>query len=217
MSSDERHRLAYHESGHATVAAALGHNTQDGRISILPRGKGLGQTLVSEEGDRVLLTVSQMRSQLTVAMAGIAAETLWFGESSTTSEDDIDKATEIARQMVGRYGMSKPLGAVRLLSKFEGYLGSEGAGLEITSGETLQEFDREVRRLIAAAQDEATEILQRFKGPAEKLAASLEQEETLEGSQLEPVLAPVRAEAQGLLVALRNRDDKPDGLRRRKS
>ncbi|MGH2810387.1 MAG: ATP-dependent zinc metalloprotease FtsH, partial [Actinomycetota bacterium] len=200
MSQEERHRLAFHETGHTLVAACLGQNIEDGRVSILPRGRGLGQSILSDESERVLLTVSQMQTQLTVAMAGIAAEVLWFGESSTTSEQDIDKATETARQMVGRYGMSAELGPVRLLSKFEGYLGAEAAALEMSSGETLQQFDREVRSLIVSAQEKASAALDRFRKQAEALSATLEKEETLEGPALERLLAEVRSEANSLVA-----------------
>jgi len=205
MSEEERHRLAFHETGHILVAASLGHGAEDGRVSILPRGRGLGQSITSDEGERALFTVDQMLSQLTVAMAGIAAETLWFGQSSTTAEQDIDKATEVARQMVGRYGMSDEMGPVRLLSKFEGYLGSDASGLEVSSGETLQGFDREVRTLIRSARDTATQTLTRFRKEAEALAAKLEVEETLEGDSLEPFLMAVRAQSQGILTELAGR------------
>ncbi|MGH2810788.1 MAG: AAA family ATPase, partial [Actinomycetota bacterium] len=188
VTTEERHRLAYHETAHALVASALGQAAEGARISILPRGRGLGQAMMGDESERVLLTVSQLRSQLAVTMAGIQAEITWFGESSTTAELDIERATEIARQMVGRFGMSAEIGMVRLLARSDGYLGSDGAGLELSSGRTLQSFDDQVKSFIEEARNQATEILRANRGLVEEMAGILEEQETLEGPALARLL-----------------------------
>ncbi|MGH2810079.1 MAG: ATP-dependent zinc metalloprotease FtsH, partial [Actinomycetota bacterium] len=191
MSPDERRRLAFHESGHTVVAAVLGNPGDSVRVSILPRGKGLGRSLVAGDSERVLLTSAQMRDQLAIAMAGIAAEQKWFGDSSTTSEDDIDRATHLARQMVGLYGMSRSVGRIRLLSKYDGYLGSDTQGLEVSSGETLQTFDRQVKDLTEAAEQAADAVLSDHRIVVEELAEALNKFEVLEGNGLKSVLAKV--------------------------
>ena len=194
MTAEERKRLAYHESGHALVASALGQAAQVHRVSIVARGRGLGHSMIAEEEERVLLTQSEMSAQLTVAMGGMTAEQMYFGEPSTTAEDDIDRATQLARSMVGRYGMSAELGPLRVLSKEDGYLGGDGASIESVSGQTLQGFDSEVRRLLMTATHQAAEVLAAHRPPLERMAARLEEVETLEGPTLSGFLDAVRPE-----------------------
>jgi cell division protease FtsH len=209
MTSEERKRIAFHESGHALVAAALGQRSEVHRVSIVARGRGLGQSLVSEEAERVLFTRSEIEAQLVIAMGGLTAEELYFGESSTTSQDDMEKATRLAVEMVGLYGMSAQMGRRRLLaaSNGDGYLGADGDGtrLEAVSGQTMQEFDGEVKRLLEAAEHKAGEVLSHHRDALERMAEALEMEETLEGSTLEGFLATARPEVNllggGPLVA----------------
>ena len=194
MTAEERKRIAFHESGHALVAAALGYHHQVQRVSVVARGTGLGQSVVTDEAERVLLTRGEMEAQLAMAMGGVAAEELCFGESSTTAEHDVDRANDVARQMVGRYGMSDQLGRLRVLSGPEGHLGG-GPALAAVSSQSLVEFDQEVRRLIATAERRAGEVLALHRFHLDALAERLEVEETLEGGALSSLLAPVRPEA----------------------
>jgi len=193
MTAEERKRLAFHESGHALVAAALGQAAEVHRVSIVARGAGLGQSMISHESDRVLLTVSNLRARLTVAMAGLTAEELQFGESSTTADDDIEQATQMARQMVGRHGMSANLGRMRMMTAGGGYLGGDTA-MDVVSGQTMHEFDLEVRALLEKAEQTAADLLTRHRSALEHMAARLEEQETLEASELQSLLAPVRPE-----------------------
>jgi cell division protease FtsH len=195
MTTEERKRLAYHESGHALVAAALGRLSDVQRISVVARGRGLGQSMVTSEADRVLLTRSQMEDQLAIALGGTAAEEVRFGEPSTDAEDDIEKVSELARQMVGRYGMSPQLGTVRYMGRdVDVFLGGEAAAMVQVSGETLQAFDAEVKRIVDAAKQRAVDVLVYHQEHLEKLAERLEVQETLEGTDLEVLLARVRPE-----------------------
>lgn len=195
MTPEERERIAFHESGHALVAAGLGRQSEAPRVSIVARGKGLGQSMLSNENERVLLTRSEMEAELAIAMAGIAAEELMFGESSTTSEDDIEKASTLAREMAGRYGMSPELGRIQLLVAGGGYLGVETSVVDSVSGHTMQEMDAEIKRLVSTAEAAATDILSRHRQHLEKLAERLVAQETLEGPVLENMLQPVRPDA----------------------
>jgi cell division protease FtsH len=127
-----------------------------------------------------------------MAMGGIAAEELIYGGSSTTAEDDIERATELAKEMVGIYGMSPELGRIRLLSKFDGYLGAEAALMDSLSPETMYLFDTEVRRLVDIAEARAKEVLARQGPELKAMVARLQEDETLEGAVLEGLLADVR-------------------------
>ena len=191
MTPDERLRLAVHEAGHAVMAAAAGRSGDLHRLSIVARGRGLGQSMVSDDADRVLLTASDMGAQLATAMGGIAAEVMAFGESSTTAEDDIDRATDLARQMVGRYGMSPAIGRLRLMHGFDGFLGGQ-ASMEMLSGQTMHDFDVAVKELVARAEELATQVLNHYRGDLERLVQRLDAAETLEGAELEQLLAGVR-------------------------
>jgi len=191
MSPEERQRIAFHEAGHAVVAAAFGRQGDVPRVSIVARGRGLGQSVVAEESDRVLLTAAEIEAQIAMAMGGLAAEELFFGGSSTTAEDDIERATELAKEMAGLYGMSPEIGRVRLLSKFDGYLGAESAPVESVSPETMRSFDEEVKRLIDTGEERAKQVLDQQRRVLERMAGQLQEDETLEGTALESVLADV--------------------------
>jgi cell division protease FtsH len=192
MSPEERWRVAVHEAGHALAGAALGQGGQVDRVSIVSRGRSVAQTLDIEGADRVLHTVPELHATLARAVAGVAAEELVFGHSSTLAQEDIDRATDLAREMVGRYGMTDRMGRVRLLTRGEGYLG-DGVSPEMVSGATLADFDQEVKRLIGGAERTAGALFAEHRDRLEAMAEALEQAETLEGEALEEHLAPMRA------------------------
>jgi cell division protease FtsH len=191
MSPQERTRIAYHESGHAVVTAAFGRRSDLNRVSIVGRGRGLGQSAVSQDNDRVLLTTEEIQAELAMAMGGMAAERLLFGGVSTAAEDDIEKATDLAREMVGLYGMSSHIGPVKVMKKYAGYLSSD-ISMDSVSERTMQDFDDEVRRLITTADQRATTALQEHRAELEQLANRLQQDETLEEAALQSLLASVK-------------------------
>jgi cell division protease FtsH len=191
MTPAERARLATHEAGHAIVAQAAGRGDEVHRVSVLARGPGLATTAVAADSDKVLLTSAQMEASLTAALGGVAAEQLVFGDSATTAADDIARASAVARDMVGLYGMSSELGRMRLLTGVSTFLG-DGGGLEGVSEQTLNEFDAEVRRMMKIAEARATEILTDHRKLLDAMAARLAEEETLEGDPLDKFLAQVR-------------------------
>jgi cell division protease FtsH len=194
LSVEERQRTAYHESGHVIVAAAAGRADEVERVSILARGRAVATVQMGADAEASLFSRTQLRAKLVTTMAGIAAEHLIFGEGSTGGEQDIEQATDLARDMVARYGMSPELGPVRLLAHAsEGFLGNSTPLGEI-SVETQAAIDQEIRRLVAEAQAEATAILSRHRSTLDALAARLDEEETLEGAALQEVLAPIEAE-----------------------
>jgi cell division protease FtsH len=195
LSEEERHRAAIHESGHAVVAAAHGLREEVHRVSILARGRGLGLTSMRLESDAVLHTPSDLVAQLVVSFGGLAAEEVVLGESSTGAEQDIEHATHLARQLVGRYGMSERLGRVRLLaSEADEYLGIT-AGLAAMSEHTHEEFDAEVRRLLDDAEEHARATVKKHRKVLDRLVERLLERETLEGEALSEALAPAQAAA----------------------
>jgi cell division protease FtsH len=191
LSGEERTRIALHESGHAIVATAMGQRAEVPRVSIVARGRGLASSSVSGDGDRALATTAELYAQLAVAMAGRAAEVLVLGMASTTAEDDIARATALAREMVGLYGLSEQLGPMRILSKEGGFLAGDGAVMDTVSALTMQTFDAEVRRLLAAATRTATQILTNYRAQLDTLAERVEMDETLEGAALQALLVEV--------------------------
>ncbi|HEV2889576.1 MAG TPA: ATP-dependent zinc metalloprotease FtsH [Frankiaceae bacterium] len=196
LTVEERQRTAYHEAGHVIVAAAAGRAEDVHRVSILARGRAVATTQLQGDAEATLLSRTQLRGKLVTQMAGIAAENLIFGEGSTGGEQDIEQATDMARDMVARYGMGD-IGPIRLLAKAsEGFLGNDIPYAEI-SHETQSLIDDEIRRLVAEARDEATALLARHRATLDALASRLDEEETLEGAALQEVLAPIEAEMAG--------------------
>ena len=192
LTPEERKRAAFHESGHAIVAAASGRLEDVHRVSILARGRGLGMASIQSESDAVLFTKDQLIAQLVTAMGGIAAEELVFGVPSTGAELDLEEATDLARDMVGRFGMGSR--RRRLLTKEgEAFLGDELALGQI-SAQTHHEMEAEIDDLLESAEVEARRILDQHRSVLDTLASRLEMEETLEGTDLDSVLALVRPE-----------------------
>lgn len=207
LSPEERKRAAFHESGHAIVAAASGRLDQVHRVSILARGRGIGMTNVQQASEAVLLTRDQLNSQLVTAMGGLASEELVFGVPSTGAEQDLEQATDLARDMIGRFGMGSR--RRRLLTKEgEAFLGDELAVGQI-SAKTHQEMENEIDGLLEQAEQEARRVLEQYREVLDMLAGRLEREETLEGTDLESVLALVRPEVTlfGGIMDSSNRDN----------
>ncbi|MGH7041959.1 MAG: ATP-dependent zinc metalloprotease FtsH [Acetobacteraceae bacterium] len=177
----ERRVVAYHEMGHALVAMALPGMDPIHKISIIPRGiSALGYTMQRPIDDRFLLNRGELRSKMAVLLGGRAAEALTFEDISTGAVDDIDKATEIARNMVTRFGMSDQLGQVAYETRRPGLLGTMPApAYHDYSEETAREIDCAVRDLIADAFDTATQILTLHKAELHEGAELLLRKETL--------------------------------------
>ncbi len=195
LSADERQRAAYHESGHVVVAAASGEVGEIHRVSILTAGHDLGTT-TRVNAEAVLLTRKQLTAQLATHLAGMAAEELAFDEPSTGSDRDVEQATRLARDMVARYGMSEAVGPVRhLVADVDGFLDADVA-LDVMSGMTHQTIDVEVKRLLEEAKRDALHTLLAHQQTLEALAGRLEEEETLEGPDLEAFVAAVRPQTE---------------------
>lgn len=192
ISQREREVIAYHESGHALVAEAVPHADRVHRLSIIPRGiAALGYTLHLPTGDRYLLTRSELLDRLTVLLAGRVAEELIFQEISTGAQDDLRRATAIARSMVVEYGMSEQLGPVTYEQRPSSLFLEPTQSfphLEV-SVETARQIDCEVRMLLIEAHDRAWKILEGQRDLLDTVAQTLLEKETLEGEELRALIA----------------------------
>ncbi|MDX6216761.1 MAG: cell division protease FtsH [Frankiales bacterium] len=190
LTADERLRAAYHEIGHIVVAATLGRHEDIHRVTVLARGRTVAAATFGDT-EATLQTRSSLHNQLVATLGGVAAEDLVLGEGSTGAEQDIEHATDLARDMVTRYGMSDEVGPVRFQVKAgEGFLGDDSQLVEL-SDDTRREVEGAVRKLIEDARDEAKAILRAHRRELDALAARLDAEETLEGQILEEALAPL--------------------------
>jgi len=190
----ERRRVAYHELGHAIVAAALTGSDPVQKISIIPRGLGaLGYTLQRPLEDRYLMTTSELRRRILVLLGGRAAEELVYGELSTGAADDLAKATDLARNMATRYALVPALGHITYDSDPVSMLGNAQAGLKtrLYSESTAEVIDLAIRTLVDGAFTEACAILARNREVLEDGSISLLERETLDGDDLEAILGRV--------------------------
>ncbi|MEV8040410.1 ATP-dependent zinc metalloprotease FtsH [Arthrobacter sp. NPDC080082] len=193
MKEHERKVTAYHEGGHALVAAALRNSAPVTKITILPRGRALGYTMVVPENDKYSVTRNELLDQMAYAMGGRVAEELVFHDPSTGASNDIEKATGIARKMVTEYGMSERVGAVRLgQGGGEPFLGRDAGHERNYSDQIAYVVDEEVRRLIENAHDEAYEILTANRDVLDQLALELLERETLNQNEIAQVFADIR-------------------------
>jgi cell division protease FtsH len=193
MSDKEKRVTAYHEAGHALTAWAMPNLDPVHKVTILPRGRSLGHTLVLPLEDRYTQTRAEILDQLVYALGGRAAEELVFHEPTTGASDDIEKATKLARAMVTEYGMSTKLGAVKYgTGDSEPFLGRDYGHQRDYSEDIAADIDSEVRDLIEGAHDEAWEILQQYRDALDQMVLELVEKETLAKDDLERILAPVR-------------------------
>ncbi|MEV0720676.1 ATP-dependent zinc metalloprotease FtsH [Asanoa sp. NPDC050611] len=192
MSDHEKKITAYHEGGHALVAWALPHSAPVHKVTILPRSRSLGHTLVLPTEDKYTQTRAEMIDTLAYALGGRAAEELVFHEPTTGAGDDIKKATSLARAMVTQYGMSSKLGAVKYgTSGDEPFLGRTMGHERDYSDVVAAEIDGEVRSLIELAHDEAWEILVEYRDVLDNLVLELIEKETISTTDMARIAARV--------------------------
>jgi cell division protease FtsH len=178
LSSSDRERTAYHEAGHALVGMLTPGADPVRKVSIIPRGMALGVTLSTPDSDRVSYSRGDLEAKIRVAIAGRVAEEIVFGTITSGAESDIQQLTAIARQMVGRWGMSDALGPVAALAS-DGQ-GPLLPGVSETSEATRRLIDEEVRRLVEEAHEEVTRLLGEHREQLESLAQALLRSETLD-------------------------------------
>jgi cell division protease FtsH len=178
MTDADRERTAYHESGHALVGMLTPGADPVRKVSIIPRGQALGVTLATPETDRYSYRRDELLAKIKVALGGRAAEKVVFGEVTTGAESDIQNLTQIARSMVGRWGMSDAIGAIAVTDGRQD--GQLLPGASPASAPTQQLVDEEVRRIVDGAEKDVIELLTRERGRLEALARALLERETLD-------------------------------------
>ena len=192
MNDHDKAVTAYHEAGHALAAAALNYTDPVTKVTILPRGRALGYTMVMPTEDRFNKTRNQLLDDLVYGMGGRVAEEIVFRDPSTGPANDIQQATKTARAMVTDYGMSDRIGMVKLGdADTEAFGHGSGEGPRAFSDETAAIIDEEVRRLLDNAMREAWTILTNNRGVLDTLASRLLEEETLDEAQLAEIFKDV--------------------------
>ncbi|MGB4726741.1 MAG: ATP-dependent zinc metalloprotease FtsH [Thermogutta sp.] len=208
MSEEEKRRVAYHESAHALVAYCLPNTDPVHKVSIIPRGiAGLGYTLQRPEGDRYLLTQSELESRIQVLLAGNVAEELVFQDISTGAQNDLQRATDIARSMVTEFGMSR-LGRLCLRDDTPSHLGiyNDWTRPRWYSEATAEEIDREIRRILDEALERTRRILETRRQALEALAQRLMEKEVIDQDELREI---VEANSPGPVVVPGTEEVKP--------
>jgi cell division protease FtsH len=191
MNDDEKLRVAYHESGHALVAYSLPNTDPVHKVSIIPRGlAALGYTMQRPEGDRFLMTQSELDSRMQVLLAGTIAEEIIYNDVSTGAQNDLERATAIARSMVMEYGMSR-LGRVNYKdtnrSPFLAIAGGEES-VRRCSEQTMREIDQEVRRFLDESIEKVRHILDVRRGALEALTRRLIEVESIDATELKRII-----------------------------
>lgn len=187
LSDKEKHMVAYHEIGHALVAALQSHSAPVQKITIIPRTSGaLGYTMQVEQGDKYLLTKDEIEDKITTFTGGRAAEEVVFGEITTGASNDIEQATKLARAMITQYGMSEEFDMVAIETVNNQYLG--GDTTSNCSQETLREIDKKVVELVKTQHAKAKKILEENRDKLDELAAFLYEKETITGEEFMEIL-----------------------------
>jgi cell division protease FtsH len=200
----EREIVAHHEMGHALVAAAVPGCDPVHKISIIPRGIGaLGYTIQRPTEDRYLMTREELEDKMTVLLGGRAAEQLVYGHLSTGAADDLAKATDIARNMVTRFGMGGKLGPVTYESEPNGFLGQIAGTRRLYAEDTAREIDVAVRELVEGAFERARRVLARNRPLLDESARQLLAKETLADKELSALLERVRPDDARIVAATR--------------
>lgn len=187
LSDDEKKVVAYHEIGHALVAAMQSHSAPVQKITIIPRTSGaLGYTMQVDQGDKYLLTKQELENKIATFTGGRAAEELVFGEVTTGASNDIEQATKLARAMITRYGMSDDFDMVALETVSNQYLGGDAS--LACSADTQNEIDRKVVELVKRQHEKASEILADNRAKLDELAKYLYEKETITGEEFMSIL-----------------------------
>jgi cell division protease FtsH len=194
MSEEERRVTAYHEAGHALVAHALPHTDPVHKITIMPRGRALGYTMVLPDDDKYSTTRNQLLDQLAYSLGGRAAEELIFHDPSTGASNDIEKATALARAMVTQYGMTEAIGAIKLGADDSApFMGRDYGHQRDYSESVAATVDAEIRKLIERAHQEAYDILEANRSILDEMVLQLLEKETLNKEEIAAIFAKVTA------------------------
>ena len=187
LTDNEKKIVAYHEIGHALVAAKQTNSAPVQKITIVPRTSGaLGYTMQVDEGNHYLMSQEELENKIATLTGGRAAEELIFDSASTGASNDIEQATKLARAMITRYGMSKDFDMVALETVTNEYLGGDAS--LACSTETQTQIDKQVVALVKQQHEKATKILEENKDKLDELAKYLYEKETITGEEFMSIL-----------------------------
>ena len=187
LTDQEKWTVAYHETGHALVAAMQTHSAPVQKITIIPRTSGaLGYTMQVDEGNHYLLTKEEIENKIATYTGGRAAEEVVFGTVSTGASNDIEQATKLARAMITRYGMSRDFDMVAMETVTNQYLGGDSS--LACSMETQTQIDRQVVEVVKCQHEKATSILMENREKLDELARYLYEKETITGEEFMEIL-----------------------------
>jgi cell division protease FtsH len=192
MMDSERLNTAYHEAGHALVAASMNNSDPVSKVTILPRGRALGYTMVLPLEDRYSVTRNQLLDQIAYAMGGRVAEEVVFGDPTTGASNDFEKATSIAKAMVMQYGMSSLVGSVAYGTAGEVFIGRDMASTKEYSDVTAENIDKEIRSILDAAHDEAYKAINLNRKVLDTMAKELMEKETLNAEEIAVIFKSVK-------------------------
>ena len=203
LSREDRERIAYHESGHAILGLVVPGADPVHRVTIVPRGQALGVTYQRPDSDRYNYPEAYLRARIVGMLGGRAAEEIVYGTKTTGAESDIEQATQLARSMVTRWGMSDKLGLVQLAPRANPYLG--GAPASAPTGRSASRrrtsIDAEVQRIIGDSYEEAMRLLRAHRDALDALVAALLERETLDEHEILEVTGLARAAALSTVPA----------------
>jgi len=189
MPEEERRNTAYHEAGHALVARLLPKTDPVHKVTIIPRGRALGVTMQLPEGDRYSMDKGRMLNTISVLFGGRIAEEVFMDQMTTGASNDFERATQIARDMVTRYGMTDELGPmVYAENEGEVFLGRSITKQVNVSEETMQKVDKEIRRIIDTQYTEARQLIEDHKDKMHAMATALLEWETIDAEQIEDIM-----------------------------
>ena len=187
LSDQEKRVVAYHEIGHALVAALQTHSAPVQKITIIPRTSGaLGYTMQVDTGDKYLLTKEEIENKIATFTGGRAAEEVVFGQITTGASNDIEQATKLARAMIARYGMSEDFDMVAMETVQNQYLGGDAS--LACAPETQREIDRQVVSLVKTQHEKAIKLLESHREALDRLAQYLYEKETITGEEFMELL-----------------------------
>ncbi len=216
ISDEEKKIIAYHEAGHALVACYLPHADPIHKISVISRGMSLGYTITLPEQDRYLISRSELTDNLTQLLGGRASEEIVFNEITTGAQNDLEKSTKIARQMVCEFGMSDKIGPLTLGDKQGAiFLGRDFSAHPDYSEQLAYEIDKEIRKLVDDAYNKARDILNTHRNKLDLIAQNLIEKETLNKEEIEELLKDEKEKVEEIETKAEfEKDTKKDTIKR---